>query len=349
MKIERLYINNYKSLVDFELETPGSFSVFVGPNAAGKSNIFEALEFLSYETLGRNREDLFGGANRFLNVNFIKSPSSKFSLGDLLENELQFEIGSDFFDLKCSYRFYRQDSIIKPASKGYGPKVYYDASNGNEKFTGEQDLQNYQKTFSRIFIKNTSLLKSPLKSSSRLALDASNLEPVLKRILQDEAIREEMIEWLELLIPEFENITVHSDNIGGHDTLLIKEKYTDQPFDKNLLSDGTYNILALLTVVYQSSEPQFLCIEEPENGLNPYVVRKMVEFFRHACETKGHVIWLNTHSQTLVKALKPEEIILVDKKEGITKAKKLNSDMDLKDIPLDEAWLTNMLGGGVPW
>ncbi|MBK9015267.1 MAG: AAA family ATPase [Saprospiraceae bacterium] len=47
MKIKRLYINNYKSLVNFELVEPNPFSVFVGPNAAGKSNVFEALEFLS--------------------------------------------------------------------------------------------------------------------------------------------------------------------------------------------------------------------------------------------------------------------------------------------------------------
>lgn len=45
MKIKRLYINNYKSLVDFELVEPNPFSVFVGPNAAGKSNIFEASPF----------------------------------------------------------------------------------------------------------------------------------------------------------------------------------------------------------------------------------------------------------------------------------------------------------------
>gem|GEM_PF-6184355 len=31
MKIKRLYINNYKSLVNFELVEPNSFSVFVGP------------------------------------------------------------------------------------------------------------------------------------------------------------------------------------------------------------------------------------------------------------------------------------------------------------------------------
>ncbi len=84
-----------------------------------------------------------------------------------------------------------------------------------------------------------------------------------------------------------------------------------KPFTKDLISDGTYNILCLLTAVFQSDEPQFLCIEEPENGLNPYVIETLVDLFRSACEDKGHYIWLNTHSQTLVRALKEEELILV--------------------------------------
>lgn len=54
--------------------------------------------------------------------------------------------------------------------------------------------------------------------------------------------------------------------------MLIYEKGTNKSFNKNLISDGTFNILAILTAVYQKDEPQFLCIEEPENGLNPKVI-----------------------------------------------------------------------------
>lgn len=46
MKLKRLEIHNYKSLRNVVLE-PGPLSVFVGPNAAGKSNFADALDFLS--------------------------------------------------------------------------------------------------------------------------------------------------------------------------------------------------------------------------------------------------------------------------------------------------------------
>lgn len=345
MKIEKLYINNFKSLVDFELINPNPFSVFIGPNASGKSNVFEALEFLSYgELFGNIKDDLFGGPDRYLLSGFIGGNTREFDTGlRIFDQKLRFELLSKTFRIKKVYIYSLRDGVIK--ANGHEPS--------DDKFYGEKnpylESEKYFSAFSRIFVNNSNLLKLKSTSSQKLAIDVSNLEDVLKRILQNKNIREEMLEWLELLIPEFENINVHSDNISGHNTLFIKEKYTYQPFDKTLISNGTYNIIALLIAVYQSEEPQFLCIEEPENGLNPYVIKKLVDIFRQACEEKGHVIWLNTHSQTLVNCLKPEEIILIDKVKGITRAKQLPGDFNLHGLPMDEAWLTNSLEGGVPW
>jgi predicted ATPase len=98
----------------------------------------------------------------------------------------------------------------------------------------------------------------------------------------------------------------------------------------------------------QSDEPQFLCIEEPENGLNPKVVRELVHFCRNACEEKGHYIWLNTHSQTLLSELNEEELIIVDKKKGETQIKQFKKG-DFYSLRADEALLSNVLGGGIPW
>jgi predicted ATPase len=200
----------------------------------------------------------------------------------------------------------------------------------------------------RVFVANTKSEKIPLKGDSILSSSASNLEKVLKRILLDEIKREEIKEWLDLFIPGFENIEIVSSELSGTDTLVMSEKGIKKPFTKDLLSDGTYNILALLTAVYQSDEPQFLCIEEPENGLHPKVIKELVHLFRDACKEKGHYIWLNTHSQTLVAELQPEEIILVNKKKGETITKQLKNH-NMHGLRMDEAWLTAALGGGLPW
>ena len=55
--ITRLYVNNYRCLVNFKAEF-GSFAVLCGPNGAGKSSVFDALRLL--RNLGTG-EALLGG------------------------------------------------------------------------------------------------------------------------------------------------------------------------------------------------------------------------------------------------------------------------------------------------
>ena len=310
--------------MDLEIVEPNQFTVFVGPNGAGKSNIFEALEFWSYHLLNQ-MIPLFGEGETIINR---KSGLEKLGLRIDLTN---FPRTINMIDIDIINRHHKFGTLIQ---KG----IQSENSSLNELY----------KNYSRVFIKNEAVEKIPRKDNEKLSLSASNLEKVLKRILQDEVNREEILEWLQLLIPEFENIEIIVDDFDGESKLKIYEKHTKRPFPKSLISDGTYNILALLTAVYQSDEPQFLCIEEPENGLNPYVIRKMVDLFRSACEEKGHYIWLNTHSNVLVECLTPEELIVVDKIGGETKIKQIKG-MDLHGLDMAEVWLSGALGGGTPW
>lgn len=46
MKITRLKIVNFRGLTNIDFELPKNFSVIVGPNAIGKSTIFEAIRLI---------------------------------------------------------------------------------------------------------------------------------------------------------------------------------------------------------------------------------------------------------------------------------------------------------------
>jgi predicted ATPase len=325
LKIKKLHIRNFKSIADLEIIEPNPFTVFVGPNGSGKSNIFEALEYTTltwkFPSDDKFVRSIFGDTKSFLSI------PQKNSIFD--DTTIQFQ------KFKAS-----------PGMLNTGLRAYTDGKPYN--YEMDSDFRQFVKNISVIFPNNFKRERFKIIDDNFLSLSCSNLENVLKRILNDEYKKDELFEWLELFIPEFEKVEIYSDSINGQNTLLISEKYSSKPFNKSLISDGTYNILALLTAVFQSDEPQFLCIEEPENGLTPDVIKEMVTLFRNACEEKGHYIWLNTHSQSLVSQLTADEIITVNKIKGETKIKQFKGK-DFHGLRMDEAWLTNTLGGGLPW
>lgn len=346
MRIKKLHIRNFKSLVDFELENLKPFCAFVGPNASGKSNIFEALEFTNY--LIRYQNEAPGFFNGLESIFSYKRDHNAIHLNYEFNNDILITLvgqGADNQD--------RFNAIHSSGGNSMNPLFIRDLQKREEfvekrKQAGklyENEYEQFADNFSRIFVGKT-LLKRILSNSIRLSSDASNLPEVIGTIFENGEKRNDFIEWLHILIPEFEDIEIRKSNIDGNYDFFIHEKGSKKPFPRTLISDGTYNILSLMAAVYQSNQPQFLCIEEPENGLHPQAIELLVDFFREKCEEEGHHIWLNTHSQTLVRCLEIEEIILVNKVDGATKAKQLTK-YDEVNIKTDEAWLSNALGGGV--
>lgn len=347
MRITKLHIKNFKSLVDFELEDLKPFCAFVGPNASGKSNIFEALEFTNYVIRYLTEAPSFFGGTE--NIFSYKQKGSLLSFRYEFVNRIN-------INFSTSISKENQNVFGSMSSGGKLTAFFIRDLNKRKDFIQEwlesgnnynNEYEEFVDNFSRIFIGKSSLKRIP-PINTKLSPDASNLSQIIGMIFENEAKRSDFIEWLRILIPEFKNIEIKKSNIDGSYDFLIYEKGSEKPFPRNLISDGTYNILSLMAAVYQNNQPQFLCIEEPENGLHPQAIELLVDFFREKCEEENHHIWLNTHSQTLVRCLEIDEIILVNKIDGATKAKQLTKD-DEVDIRTDEAWLSNALGGGVLW
>jgi predicted ATPase len=348
VKLEKLHISNFKSLVNVEIDQPNPFTVFVGPNGSGKSNIFEALEFLNYYYKSSKSElmNLFGGP-AILHINNREAIDTEaIKQYESGRQNILLDDDANFNEIVVSVNTLNQKFRLKA---GFGATIYFSTPEIKLDKSSTADFNLFIQGFNRLFIGNQKLRKYNTLSNIALNIDASNLENVLKRIFENQnSSKEALIEHLQILIPEFENIEIQTSSLSGQNELAIYEKTLTKPLTKNLISDGTYNILALLTALYQSNEPQFLCIEEPENGLHPFAIKQLVKLFRQQCEEKGHYIWLNTHSQTLVSELRPEEIITVNKEDGETKIRQHKGE-NIYNLTMDEAWLSNALGGGMPW
>ena len=198
--------------------------------------------------------------------------------------------------------------------------------------------------------------KEPDKSDfdpMQLDRKGNNLASVLRRLEDDQAIREEILDWMEMIVPGIEKIQTEQQRLDSRTALLFKEKGTRKQFPAHLVSDGTMYALCLLIAVLDApSSFGMTLIEEPERGLHPKAIYELIDLIRQQASPENP-IWLTTHSESVVRALKLSELVLVDKVEGRTTMKPADagniSQEDLAPLGLDEVWLSNLLAGGIPW
>ncbi len=375
--IRRLKIANFKSIDALEIMDLSAFSVFAGSNGSGKSNFFDALDFVSLFLHGGIRFALntHGG---FANIHSVKrhgADSKKFCFEiecDLCED--QSETPSAFHYSLCIHNLDR-DPYIEEFLHDENGKIFVErkgeeAASYNRK--GEWNTGVIPHIYSALWLypnhpitlllRNLNVYrieptgaKEPDISddSTRLARKGHNLASVLQRLEDNPEVCANILDWMEMIVPGIENIQTEKQRLDGSTALLFKEKGTKRRFPAHLVSDGTMHALCLLVAVLGApSHGGMTLIEEPETGLHAKAIRELVDMMRQQALPENP-IWLTTHSESVVRALKLRELILVDKVDGRTTMKRADavnlSEEDMAPLGLDEVWLSNLLGGGLPW
>ena len=116
--IRRIKIENYKSLRNVEVELR-PLTVIFGPNAAGKSNLFDALNLVARIVTSRNLKEAFE-QHRGLPLESVQY--SKGSFADLLRNE-KFDLMVVGRDANCKGVVERRDGILRVSSKSMEQKM----------------------------------------------------------------------------------------------------------------------------------------------------------------------------------------------------------------------------------
>jgi len=90
----------------------------------------------------------------------------------------------------------------------------------------------------------------------------------------------------------------------GRVGLELVESPFDLPLPAKRLSDGTLRFLALAAILLQSNPPPLICLEEPELGMHPDMIRIVAGMIIDASANTQLIV--TTHSEHLLTALQDD-------------------------------------------
>lgn len=161
-----------------------------------------------------------------------------------------------------------------------------------------------------------------------------------------------MLQRLAIKVPGLRKIK--SDK--AQDRRLLLEFHADgygQPFFQQDMSDGTLKFLAYLLLMEDPDPAPLIGIEEPENGLHHQLLSLLaIEFKEFAQKPRGPQVLVTTHAPSLVDALAPDEVWILDKgSDGFATIRRAADIVEIQamydeGIPMGSLWYSNHFGLG---
>jgi predicted ATPase len=382
--IKQLQLRNVLSFGEESQPFPlGSLNVLIGPNGSGKSNLIEALGVLRAAPRDLSRAVREGGGIRdwvwkgakneaaALIEAVVDYPHGNMPLryrlefrdaaqrlqivDERIENETKaankpkpffyfgFERGRPYLNIRGKERELRREEIIPDQSvlsQRKDPEHYPEITYLGKVFDSFRLYREW--SFGRY---TAPRLPQPADLPNDFLLeDASNLGLVLNRLGKDASTKRALLEHLKKFYEGIDDIDLIVE--GGTVQIFLQEGNYNIPATR--LSDGTLRWLSLLAVLLHPSPPALVCLEEPEIGLHPDMLRTLAQLLLAASARMQLVV--TTHADVLVDALSetPEAVVVCEKRNGSTRLKRLDKEdlaAWLQDYSLGQLWRSGEIGG----
>ena len=376
--IKYLRIENYKSIDKLELHDLPPFAVFAGANGSGKSNFFDALEFVSEISRFDVQTAMREGYDRIHSLLRNGQDAETFGFEIFMDNPLvqsnntsvtiSHQDADSYFGGYCRLELNIKNWALQPR---LDEKFWFTEGEphhiriGSDYFIDGRKIQETHTSFLNMFQTDLNLFLNRARlfhidpiglpilattTNNNVELDKRgyNVASVLERLEKDDEIREIILDMLSLCVPSIENISVKKNRLSMSSELYFKQEGIDQEFPIGMVSDGTIALLCILVAVLDTKKRAGLTmIEEPERGLHPEAISQIVAFMRERA-TSRNPIWLTTHSEAVIRATQEGDLFFVEKEDGRTVIKPALPYTN-GSFSRDRAWLSNALGGGLPW
>jgi len=141
---------------------------------------------------------------------------------------------------------------------------------------------------------------------------------------------ERLLEFFKLAYPSMANLTVTNDQFENTIRVRITlDNAAKSQIPLATLSDGTLKWMAFVTAIFTNSN--ILAIEEPENFVHPFVQREAIKVVRNQLEGDAYM-FMSSHSETILNAAEPEEVIVVSSRRSRTVARRVRNPKHLREL-----------------
>ena len=312
LRLSHVSLANWRNFTKVDVDLQRRMFL-VGPNAAGKSNLLDALRFLSdVVTVGGGFQAAIkrrGGVSMLRSFAARRYPSVtvQVSLGtDDRANEWDYELtfGQDNQrrpEIKREAVLRRGEAILeRPDAEDQDDRerlrqTHLEQVNVNRNF---RDVADFLSTIRYMHIV-PQLVREPERSVGKVndPFGGDFLEQIARtsKRTQDARLRR-IVGALKVAVPQLEELALQPD-VKGVPHLRGKYRHWRQHGawqSEEHFSDGTLRLMGLLWAITEGSGP--LLLEEPELSLHPEVVRHIPQMFAQVQRRLGRQILASTHS-----------------------------------------------------
>lgn len=361
--LKRIKVEGFKSIAKLDLPMR-NINILIGANGAGKTNFISLFSFLSNLSHGKLRTyvELEGYANTFFCFGAKKTPRITINL----------EVGQNGYNVSFLHGA-NDDSLVfaeEYCTHAGSPKKWFLKGKPGESglLTGSEAKRSEVQEETRGFMENCRVYHfhdtSPsagfkqacdLSESDYLYRDAKNLAAFLYRLRTEYPKNyRDIVATIQTVAPFFHDFYLVPRGSEGEEKIILKWLHRDHenPFSANQLSDGTarFICLAVLFLQPQDLRPNTIVLDEPELGLHPAALHVLAEVVKSAA--KDNQVICSTQSVTFANLFTPEDFIVVDAEDGVSKFRRLEREpleQWLDEYGMGDIWAKNLIGGRPSW
>jgi len=363
--IDTITLKGFKSIQSLEDFALGPLNVLIGANGSGKSNFVSFFSLLRQMVEGglATAVNKAGGADShlFLGPKVTEKIVAELKFG---QNGYNFSLEPTadnrliFADERIQFTGYPPYDVNRSIGAGHSESKLKEQlrEGGKNKAISEYIyaaisswvVYHFHDTSDTAAMRRT----GSVRDNERLRPDAGNLAAFLFKLREE---RKEtyslVVDTVRLVAPFLQDFKLRPRKSNGDEIIELawEQKDSDYPFHASQLSDGTLRFIALATALFQPNPPATMLLDEPELGLHPQALDVLANLILQS-QYRTQLI-VSTQSAPLLNAFEPNQIVVIDREEGASRFRQLETD-DLaawlaEDYTLGDLWQKNVYGGGL--